>query len=127
MDIDAIYTSAKFKLYPTPESTPPAALLAHSIQRIGPDQGPEPQPLSETTMWQAAFIAGTLAGTVGTLKKKTVDKATIQRRLKRRLPLYRSELPEVPKSHRDLRDHVIGELFRQAERDHLKSHVEIRS
>jgi len=31
MDIDAIYTSAKFKLYPTPESTLPAALLAYLI------------------------------------------------------------------------------------------------
>jgi len=48
MDTDAIYTSAKFEPYPTPESTPPAALLAHSIQRIGPDQGPEPQPFSKT-------------------------------------------------------------------------------
>ena len=31
MDTDAIYTSAKFKLYPIPESISPAALLVYLI------------------------------------------------------------------------------------------------
>jgi hypothetical protein len=41
--------------------------------------------------------------------------------------LHRRELPPEPARHEDLDDHILGEEFRKAERDHLQSHVPMNS
>src|SRR5204863_8180771 len=41
--------------------------------------------------------------------------------------LHRKRLPLEPKSHRDLEAHPLGDLFRQAEIDHLRSHAQMSS
>ena len=41
--------------------------------------------------------------------------------------LYQRELPPEPERHEDLDDHVLGEEFRKAERNHLQSHVPMNS
>jgi transposase InsO family protein len=35
---------------------------------------------------------------------------------------YRRELPPLPKTHKDLANHLLGEQFKVAEKDHLSSH-----
>ena len=34
-----------------------------------------------------------------------------------------TELPPEPRRHEDLNDHVLGEEFKKAELDHLRSHA----
>ena len=59
-----------FGPYPTPEQTPPVALLAHSIRQIQ-----EPIQGSQQEIWQAAFHAGRLSAPIGTIAGKPIDKA----------------------------------------------------
>ena len=119
--------SPKFQPYPTPSQTPPAALLAHSIRRIGSDIIPTPEPLTTINTWQAAFAAGSLAGPIGKANGKVINRAQLQRLLKKGEKPHRSQLPAPPKGHRDLKKHLLGSLFEQAEADHLKSHADIGS
>ncbi|EED11486.1 hypothetical protein TSTA_007760 [Talaromyces stipitatus ATCC 10500] len=74
--------------------------------------------------WRFAFLAGTRHRQyeVNTVK---FDHMSLQQRLRsgRRLQsvLVRN-LPPAPKSHREVEKHPLGWLFKEAERDHLKSH-----
>jgi hypothetical protein len=60
--------------YPTPEQTPPVALLAYSIQQM---QEPIRDSQQEQGVWQSAFHAGRLSAPIGTIAGKPVDKAQL--------------------------------------------------
>lgn len=77
--------------------------------------------------WHAAFHAGTRSGSATTTAGKTLPKAVIERRMRHNKPIHRRELPPPPERHEDLANHPMGKQFEQAERDHLQSHVEMRS
>ncbi|KJZ72743.1 hypothetical protein HIM_07935 [Hirsutella minnesotensis 3608] len=101
-------------------------------------------------VWQAAFNAGRLGNTVLQVNGRALDRAKEQRllqvpkeRLERPLEaareklakllkdpkqrIHRSVLPPLPSRHRDLDDHLLGQYFKEAEGEHLKSHREMGS
>jgi hypothetical protein len=41
--------------------------------------------------------------------------------------IHRRDMPILPKRHKDLKNHPLGDLFREAEKTHLESHKEMRS
>ena len=118
--------------YPTPPLSPPAALLAATIQ-----EPEDSKPLHSfqsfgngQEAWKAAFNAGRMSQRVGNLNGKSLDRAQIQRLL--RSPqgmksLNRRNLPPPPTRHKELESHPLGHLFEQAEKDHLQSHVPMKS
>ena len=126
--------------YPTPDTSPPAALLAGTIRETSERKVDN---ILNFESWKASFYAGTLvsknAAQRSTRKKRirtiTNDKRAINKaRLKRLLAqpdgiknIHRRELPPEPRRHDDLDDHILGEEFRKAERDHLQSHVPMKS
>ena len=116
------------EVYPTPEQTPPVALLAYSIRQT---QEPICQASTQTSqdngVWQAAFNAGRLSAPIGTIDGKTLDKAQLHRRLLNGYKPMRSELPPVPKRHSELASHPFGDLFIQAELQHLQTHKDMNS
>jgi gamma-glutamylcyclotransferase (GGCT)/AIG2-like uncharacterized protein YtfP len=128
-DAEGPYICAGFEPFPTPSPSPPAAaLIAHAIRSIGPEAPSQSmERVKPTNAWQAAFVAGTLAGRVGKANNEAIDKAKLQRLLRLGRAIHRSDLPAPPIHHRDLNTHIMGELFRQAEETHLKSHRELRS
>jgi hypothetical protein len=67
------------------------------------------------------------ATVVKTEQGKGITKAAVERRLKTGEKLHRRELPEPPKRHQALEEHALGELFKQAELDHLQEHAKMRS
>ena len=44
-----------------------------------------------------------------------------------RCRIHRRDMPALPKRHKDLKNHPLGDLFREAETTHLQSHKEMRS
>ncbi|KAJ8131105.1 hypothetical protein O1611_g2520 [Lasiodiplodia mahajangana] len=58
---------------------------------------------------------------------KIKDYKTVEQRLLTKKRVHRTELPPLPKTHRDLDTHPVGEGFRAAERLHLESHKEMAS
>jgi hypothetical protein len=56
-----------------------------------------------------------------TQSAKLTDLGDGQRRIHRR------DMPILPKRHKDLKNHPLGDLFREAEKTHLESHKEMRS
>lgn len=135
---------------PTPPQSPPAAMLAGAITLYGPgadlgetraaklsmtaECGPGADPgktraakLSIQEHWNGSFHAGTLSSRVGTLGRKTLTRAQVERLLKTPLSIHRRDLPDPPGHHGDLKDHPMGNLFEDAERAHLQSHIEMRS
>jgi Reverse transcriptase (RNA-dependent DNA polymerase)/GAG-pre-integrase domain len=114
--------------YPTPEQTPPAALLAATIENEGDlDHRPED---STFEVWKASFNAGTLVQITGAQNHKVIDRARIQRLLRKPQglkALHRRDLPPEPVYHRDLANHPLGTLFEQAEKDHLRGHEEMKT
>ena len=151
--------------FPTPEYTPPAALLSSAISRpeavlsalISPID-PEPTysennglraptiatPRAQSspekngwsvlrartleTTWEAAFSAGQLAAPVcKTQSGKIVDRAQLIRFLRSLKRVHRSQLPVAPKRHDELENHLLRQLFIQAEQDHLRSHKDMNS
>ena len=112
--------------YPTPVHTPPAALLATTIENDG-DHRPED---STFEVWKASFNAGTLAQITGAQDHKVIDRARIQRLLRQPQglkALHRRDLPPEPVYHRDLANHPLGTLFEQAEKDHLRGHEQMKT
>ena len=131
--------------YPTPEASPPAALMAATI---GQPEHDEPQlfdPSPKFEPWKASFYAGTQVQPSKTMaqrlpkkgqrvrtipQEKQVNKAKIRWLLAqpdgwRRI--HRRELPPEPRTHEDLDIHLLGDEFRKAEQDHLKSHIPMNS
>jgi hypothetical protein len=107
-----------------------------------------PEPFPYTTrfaVWAAAFCAGRLASNIGTVNGKPVTKTKLQSLIgEGKLPttehsqpepptvptvprIHRRDLPPPPKNHHDLKNHSYRELFVAAEKDHLKSHKEMKS
>ena len=43
------------------------------------------------------------------------------------LKIHRRDLPPEPKWHRELAKHPLGNLFEQAEKDHLQGHESIKT
>lgn len=121
---------ARWRAYPTPPDTPPAALLSATIQRPENEPGSQERLYEAFAPWKAAFLAGTRMKQVGTLQGEAVDKEKIKRffqsKNKEKLPLHK-DLPPPPSRHEQLRYHPYGEQFEQAERDHLKSHEPMNS
>jgi hypothetical protein len=101
--------------------------------------------------WRTAFNAGRLVTPLGTINGEMVSKARYARAVKAARPIacypnrenqtqtdicgpeygpqkrksrHRRDLPPPPKTHRDLRTHLLGTEFRAAEKAHLKSHQE---
>ena len=112
--------------YPTPEHTPPAALLATTIENEG-DHRPED---STFDVWKASFNAGSLVQITGAQDHKVIDRAKIQRLLRKPQglkALHRRDLPPEPVYHRDLANHPLGALFEQAEKDHLRGHEQMKT
>lgn len=74
-------------------------------------------------------LGGKGGGTSGNerQKRKVLTREQILGRIQRGENLYRHELPEPPKHHSDLASHPIGDLFVEAEHDHLKSHADRKS
>ena len=125
------YTDARPEPYPSPAPTPPAALLAASIQSPEEDHHqPEDREiygLDSRDVWMAAFSAGRLACPVGVLKTEKIDKAKLLRLLKKPHGLHRSQLPAPPRHHGELATHPMGHLFEEAQIAHLESHKQMRS
>ncbi|KID81860.1 polyprotein [Metarhizium guizhouense ARSEF 977] len=143
----------QFQSYPTPPLTEPtpAALMAACFQgsNMNPeakDQGNNCDPtgielqsvvptenqqtlntISNIETWKAAFAAGRHAAPIGKINGKPIDRAKFLRILSQPKSLHRSQLPAPPRSHGDLATHLMGTLFIEAERIHLKSHKEMQS
>jgi Reverse transcriptase (RNA-dependent DNA polymerase) len=118
--------------YPTSSPTPPAALLAYSIQSIQePAQEHEHSSNSRAKRmpWRAAFYAGRLSARISRFQGRAIDRAQVQRLREqgRLMTLKVTGLPPPPKSHYDLKNHAFGALFEQAEIDHLESHSQTNS
>jgi Reverse transcriptase (RNA-dependent DNA polymerase) len=128
--------------YPTPDATPPAALLAAAIRRPAEDRVNEP--VSKFKPWKASFCAGTRVQ-LGTPSPKelshkrrrkaipenrTVNKARIRRILSQPNGLHKlhqRELPPEPNRHEDLEHHLLGKEFKKAEEDHIQSHIQMKT
>ena len=78
-------------------------------------------------MWPAAFLAGRLGNAVTKVGDVIYDCAKLQRLLLTPRALHRRNLPPEPTRHDQLQDHPMGQLFEQAEEDHLKSYYEMKS
>ncbi|KAK4119757.1 hypothetical protein N657DRAFT_626345, partial [Parathielavia appendiculata] len=58
---------------------------------------------------------------------KKLSQEEITQRIRDKIPIKQSELPPPPERHEDLADHIMGDLFLQAEFEHLQSHKEMDS
>jgi hypothetical protein len=114
--------------YPSPSITPPpAALLTQLLSELKMDQKASTQVSAKTVPWQAAFMAGTQAGIVGTYEGKQVDKAKIQRLLAQGVKRHLQELPELLTPFSKLEEHEMAKQFKEAEEVHLQSHRDMES
>ena len=123
-------------IYPTPASSrsPPAALLAASIgdlHKPNHDSTASNEPIGpKFEVWKAAFNAGRLSQSIGTLNRKPIDKAKIQRLIQKPnglQMLHRHDLPPEPTRHEHLTSHPLGNFFEQAEKDHIQGHEQMRT
>jgi hypothetical protein len=128
-ETDQKQTEARFEPYPTPSPSPPAAMLAASIRGIQDKKisKAEMSQIPRTEGWKAAFLAGSRSGSVGKVNNKVINKAQLERLLRKPLALHRRDLPPLPIKHSDLEEHPMGLLFEQAEMEHLKSHETMKS
>lgn len=107
--------------YPTPPSTPPPVTLLAQLM-AGEDKSASPgvsTGLLQTSPWAAAFMAGTEAGGSGTHKGKVLDKAQLHRMITAGKKPHRSVLPEPPTCREKLEDHLLYDMWKEAERSHL--------
>lgn len=137
-------------VYPTPPPTPPGAMITTLFAKC---QEAVTSPNAPVQPWEAAFAAGPLSTVKGIADGSPVTTATLERL--RRTPgkggkettdpvtredvaalrqqpggintLHSSVLPPPPRWHNDLQHHPLGELFLEAEEDHLKSHEKMAS
>ena len=130
--------------YPTPEASPPAAIMAATISQPEHDEHQLLDRSPKFEPWKASFYPDTQVQPSKTAvqrlpkrhrrirtipHEKSINKARIQRLLRQidGFKLHRRELPPEPARHEDLDDHILGEEFRKAERDRLQSHVPMNS
>jgi len=114
--------------YPTPPDTPPpVALLSQGWTDELEANSTTRQGSSKTEPWAAAFMAGTQAGHVGEHEGKPIDKAQLKRMLAKGVKPHRNQLPPLPTTYSKLEDHPLHEMFKEAEREHLRSHEQMKS
>lgn len=123
--------------YLTPPETPPAALLAATIQNSDEKDAIPSNLLGEMsiydnntlTAWKSAFLVGQRQRPVGKIDDKKYDRVRIERMIRNGTlsKLHRRHLPPAPRTHKDLKNHLMRQAFQQAEKDHLDSHVPTRS
>lgn len=89
--------------------------------------------LSHVDSWKAVFN-GAMRSTVvkdprtdSKSAERNATKSSLLRRIQKGERVHRREFPEPPKNHNDLDTHPLGELFRDAEKDHLGSHAKKES
>ncbi|RYP53280.1 hypothetical protein DL770_010999 [Monosporascus sp. CRB-9-2] len=132
-----------------------AVMSAVPRKREGIDKIPNSGVVCRTSSWEATFNAGRLSSVIGSRHGEQVSKAQaarmvnrphrhpngtkmkaqvdtfehnqIKRLLQAGKKIHRKHLPPAPKTHKELRDHPIGNEFRKAEKDHLNSHKQISS
>ncbi|KAI0814267.1 hypothetical protein GGR55DRAFT_701941 [Xylaria sp. FL0064] len=126
---DYPYTTSKFVLLPLLPSSPPSALLCHIIQngKEAPQNPLEDLGLRNLESWKAAFLAGLKALLIERSRVRTLDRAGVERALRKGKQLHQRFLEDAPKRREELANHSMGHLFEQAEKDHLKSHQQMRS
>ena len=83
--------------------------------------------MNYTDVWKGAFYAGTKATVVKAEHGRPVTRAVFQRLQRLGKRFHRRDMPEPPQRHSELAEHPCGELFAQAEADHLQGHAEMRS
>ena len=83
--------------------------------------------ISQTESWKAVFLTRSRLGVVGKVKEKVITKAQLERLLRKPQAIYRRDLPPPPAKHLDLKEHLIGHLFEQAEAVHLESYKHMKS
>jgi hypothetical protein len=124
--------------YPTPNDTPPAALLAAAIRgTAGESEEGMNGPVSRFEPWKASFCAGsrTQHNSRKHRRKTIPENRTVNRaRIKRILSqpnglhkLHQRELPPEPNCHEDLEYHLLGKEFKKAEEDHIQSHIQMKT
>ena len=148
---DQLNSNESYAPYLTPETTPspPAACLAATIRESGhlmaqgtavaTAAGPHFSKQVPSN-WTAAFNAGRLVKPLGTFGKETIRKAKLKKanpsgreyrqaahsstllKLIRSGKYHRRLLPPPPKTHKDLRNHLLRLQFREAEKLHLQSY-----
>ena len=101
------------KPYPIPLPTLPALMLAasiHSIKykslRVGTEK------ILRTEGWKATFLARSRLGTARKVNNKVISKAQFKRLLKKLLALYKRDLPLLLIKYLNLKEHLIGYLFK---------------
>ncbi|KAL1996476.1 hypothetical protein VTN49DRAFT_8076 [Thermomyces lanuginosus] len=89
--------------------------------------------LSHVDSWKAVFNGATRSTVVkdpqtdSKSAERNATKSSLLRRIQKGERVHRREFPEPPKNHNDLDTHPLGELFRDAEKDHLGSHAKKES
>ncbi|KLP04001.1 Uncharacterized protein LW94_14520 [Fusarium fujikuroi] len=136
------YTQARFELLPTPPESPFSSFLAQiGIQSPARKEGLD----VDLKILNQAFNAGTMAVPIAKQEGKLITKATRSRYIRGRLKprweaqkshmnlvpdkerLHRRNLPPAPSSFGSLTGHRFEEEFKQAQKDHLESHKQMRS
>ena len=136
--------------YRTPPLSPPRAFLAHTYTKA--DSNQKVGYGGESITLHAAMAAGRLAAPVAWSEKgQLLDKAAVIRshrkgdsratnpqqplqpwkplhkRIQQGQKVHRRELPTVPRSHSDLHNHPMEQLFLAAEEDHLQGHQSMKT
>ncbi|KAG5970556.1 hypothetical protein E4U56_007561 [Claviceps arundinis] len=112
-------------LTPPPPPPPPAALLAGLLSNDQPQL--KSNGSLKTVQCAAAFRVGTEAGNIGKYQGGVIDKAKIKRLLATSVKLHRSQLSPPPTFKARLEEHRMGEFLKEAERDYLACHSQMKS
>ena len=83
--------------------------------------------MTYTDVWKGVFHAGTKATVVRSEHGSPVTRAVSERQKRSGRRCHRREMPEPPQRHSELAEHPFGDLFAQAEADHLRGHAEMHS
>lgn len=122
----SLETSEKFHLI-TPPPTPPSALLAYSIANTSSKNPMNDSEFGWGKPWKSAFLAGIKAAPVKSHQGRILDRASVERALRKGIKIPRKLMPPPPRRHSELENHPFGNLFQAAEKEHLKGHDELKT